>query len=226
MGDQPTRVVIIEDDTNIAGLVQLAIQDHAVATLAHNAADGENAVQAVDPHVVVLDLGLPDRDGIEVLRELRVQRPHIGILCLTARVEEVERIIGFEVGADDYVTKPFSPRELSGRIRALARRVVDTAPAPAQATTTIDSVVIDHERREVSVGGTLTEFTRLEFDLLAHLAVHRGKALGRTDLLRDVWGHEWLGGSRTVDVHVAQLRRKLDDHATVSTVRGVGYRLE
>jgi two-component system OmpR family response regulator len=232
MADDPSGtanlgIVVIEDDVVISGLITkvLSAEGHSVAA-SRTAADGFEAIRTSEPDVVVLDLGLPDMDGTAVIRRLRAEGDRVGIVCVTARTDEIDRVLGFELGADDYVTKPFSPRELAGRVRALGRRVRRLAgPADAERLE-FGGVVVDVGRKEVSVLGEPIATTPMERDLIEYLARNRGLAVSRLQILEAVWGHDWLGESRTVDMHVAQIRRKLGSAADISTVRGVGYRLE
>jgi DNA-binding response OmpR family regulator len=170
--------------------------------------------------MIVLDVGLPGIDGFDVCRELR-RRSQVPILMLTARDEEVDRVAGLEVGADDYVTKPFSPRELAARIKAILRR---SEPQPPADMLTLGSLVIDRNAREVTVDGGQVELTAKEFDLLACLTENAGFVLTRDRLLELVWGFDFPGGTRTVDVHVASVRRKLGCPELIRTVRGSGYK--
>jgi DNA-binding response OmpR family regulator len=172
---------------------------------------------------VLLDLNLPDGDGVDVCRTLRQRSAHLGIIAVTARAEERDRIIGLRVGADDYVVKPFSMAELQARIEALLRRAAAYAPAPRE-TARIGPLRIDHAARTVEVDGRPVALTRKEFDILASLARQPGVALTRERILLDVWQTTW-SGRHTLEVHVASLRAKLGDPDLVQTVRGVGYRL-
>ncbi len=184
---------------------------------------GEEALAELTRHpirIVVLDVGLPGMDGFDVCREVR-RRSQVPILMLTARDEEVDRVAGLEVGADDYVTKPFSPRELAARIKAILRRTEPQAPADVLM---LDSVVVDRSAREVTVEERIVELTAKEFDLLACLIENAGLVLTRDQLLDLVWGFDFPGGTRTVDVHVASLRRKLGVPDLIRTVRGAGYK--
>jgi DNA-binding response OmpR family regulator len=184
---------------------------------------GEEALAEVGRHpvrMIVLDVGLPGMDGFDVCRELR-RRSQVPILMLTARDEEVDRVAGLEVGADDYVTKPFSPRELAARIKAILRR---SEPQPPADMLALGSIVIDRNAREVTVDNGQIELTAKEFDLLACLAENAGFVLTRDRLLDLVWGFDFPGGTRTVDVHVASLRRKLGCPEMIRTVRGSGYK--
>ena len=218
-------IVVIEDDQNISDLVALYLRREGFRVL--QAQDGEQGLAYVDrerPKLVVVDVGLPgDLDGFDVCRRLRAVGD-VPVVMLTARDDEVDRVIGLEFGADDYVTKPFSPRELVARVRAILRR----AGSPARAEPSIlevGTIVIDTGRREVRLGDAVVALTSREFDLLAYLAVNSGLALSRQQLLDGVWGEGWYGDERTVDVHVRQLRKKLGDGLPLTTVWGVGYRL-
>jgi DNA-binding response OmpR family regulator len=223
-GDGDT-IVVIEDDHNISDLVALYLRREGFRVL--QADDAEHGLGYVDrerPQLVVVDIGLPGAlDGLEVCRVLR-SRGEIPVVILTARDDEVDRIVGLELGADDYVTKPFSPRELVARVRAILRRV--GAPARSEpAVLEVGDVVVDTGRREVRRGDGVVAMTTREFDLLAYLVANRGLALSRRQLLDGVWGDGWYGDERTVDVHVRQLRKKLGDELPLTTVWGVGYRL-
>ncbi|MBI2168714.1 MAG: response regulator transcription factor [Actinobacteria bacterium] len=216
-------VVVVDDEANIADLVEmyLAQADFRVV----KAATGEQALAAVSEHspdLVVLDVGLPDLDGLEVCRRVRATS-RVPIIFLTARDDEVDRVVGLELGADDYVTKPFSPRELVARVKAVLRRA-EGAPAPE--VIRVGSVEVDLGRREVRVDDRVMELTTREFDLLRFLAERKGLALSRRQILDGAWGAGWYGDERTVDVHMAQVRKKLGSGLRITTVRGVGYRLE
>jgi DNA-binding response OmpR family regulator len=217
-------VVVIEDDANIAELVDLYLRRDGFRVLV--ARDGEVGLELVRrerPRMVILDVGLPgERDGFEICRTLRAEGSW-PVLFLTARDDEIDRVLGLELGADDYVTKPFSPRELVARVRTVLRRT--ERPPLGEATVSIGEITIDPSRREVSLGGVLVVLTPREFDLLAWMANHKGFVLSRQQLLDGVWGSSWYGDARTVDVHVAQLRRKLGPDLPLATIRGVGYRM-
>lgn len=202
------------------------------------AADGPTAVEMArqtPPDLILLDIMLPKLDGFEVCRLLR-QELRVPIIMLTARTDEVDKVVGLEVGADDYLTKPFSMRELLARIKAQLRRVrllrEEFAPEPAGATRRLcfDDLTLDLERHEASLGGAPLALKPKEYELLVYLAQHRGKTLSRDRLLEEVWGWDFSGGSRTVDVHVRWLREKLEvdpaDPVRLVTVRGAGYRFE
>lgn len=217
-------VVVVEDDSNIADLVDLYLRRDGFRVLI--ATDGDAGLELVRrerPRMVVLDVGLPgERDGFEVCRVLRAEGD-CPVLFLTARDDEIDRVLGLELGADDYLTKPFSPRELVARVRAVLRR---SERRPTEGgVVSVGSVVVDPARREVHVGTVLVALTAREFELLYWMCDHKGFVLSRKQLLDGAWGAGWYGDERTVDVHVAQLRRKLGDELPLSTVRGVGYRL-
>ena len=221
----PGTVVVVEDDPHIADLVDLYLRREGFRVVAAtNGSDGLAVIERERPRLVVLDLGLPGQmDGLEVCRRIR-QVGSLPVLMLTARDGEIDRILGLELGADDYVTKPFSPRELVARVKAILRRADGPAPAPP-ATVTIDRVEVDSGRREARVDGVPVPLTTREFDLLAFLGDNHGLALSRQQLLDGVWGPGWFGDERTVDVHVGQLRKKLGGALPLTTVWGVGYRL-
>jgi DNA-binding response OmpR family regulator len=216
-------VVVVEDDPHIADLVDLYLRRDGYRVLL--APDGEKGLALFaqeDPWIVILDVGLPGaKDGFDVCREIRA-KSKVPVLFLTARDDEVDRILGLELGADDYLVKPFSPRELVARVRAILRRTRE-APAP-QEVVTIEGLEVDLRRREVRQAGEVLALTTREFDLLAFLANNIGLALSRQQLLSGVWGSDWYGDERTVDVHVAQLRKKLGPDLPLATVWGVGYR--
>jgi DNA-binding response OmpR family regulator len=214
--------VVIEDDEAIGALVVAYLEGAGFRAVCEQTGEaGLKAVERHDPRVVVLDLSLPDLDGLEVCRQLRASR-RVPILILTARDEEVDRIIGLELGADDYVTKPFSPRELVARVRAVLRRA---EPAPEESgIIELGDVRLDRRQRRVAVAGSSVPLRTLEFELLAELVENAGRVVTRDRLLERVWGLSFAGGTRTVDVHVAQLRKKLARPDLIETVRGVGYR--
>ena len=222
-GDAGT-IVVVEDDPNIADLVDLYLRRDGFRVI--QATSGEAGLAAVDrerPRLVLLDIGLPgEMDGFEVCRRLQ-SKSRVPVLMLTARDSEMDRVVGLELGADDYVTKPFSPRELVARVRAILRRA--EAALPAKDVAQIGGVDVDRPRREARVDGSVVQLTAKEFDLLSYLADSVGLVLTRRQLLDGVWGSGWYGDERTVDVHVRQLRKKLGDALPLTTVWGVGYRM-
>jgi two-component system, OmpR family, response regulator RegX3 len=222
------KLLLVEDDRSIADTLVEGLTD-AGHTVTH-VATGEAAIAARDYELVLLDLGLPDMDGRDVCRALRQRSATIPIIMLTARSEEFDRVLGLELGADDYVTKPFSLRELVARIRAVGRRTGDTQPGTADRDTsapqTIGDLELDRRTRRVRIGGEEISLTAKEFDLLAFLANDVGAVHTRTEILESVWDAHWYGPTKTVDAHVASLRKKLGDHAWIESVRGVGFRLE
>jgi DNA-binding response OmpR family regulator len=216
-------VLVVEDEPAIAELQRryLAQAGYGVHVEAGGSA-ALDAVRRLRPVLVVLDVGLPDLDGVEVCRRLRAGGDWTPVVFVTARDDEVDRLVGLEMGADDYVTKPFSPRELVARVTAVLRRTQDgTNPEPLVR----GPVRLDPAAREVTVAGEPLSLTLTEFNLLEALLRSQGRVLGRSELLARAWGHADYGASRTVDVHVAQLRAKLGDVCPIETVRGVGYRM-
>ncbi len=219
-----TSVVVVEDEPDIADLLALYLEREGWRVhLAGNGRDGLEVIRARRPDFVVLDVGLPgDLDGFAVCRELR-QTSDVPVLFLTARDDEVDRILGLEMGADDYVTKPFSPREIVARIKAVLRRGgIQREPS---ASADYGSVQVSVERREVTVDGQPVALATQEQALLEVLVRNEGVVMSRQQLLDQAWGEDWVGDPRTVDVHVRQLRRKLGDDLPLVTVRGFGYRL-
>ena len=223
MSTEAGTVVVIEDDPHIADLVDLYLRREGFRVLL--AGDGEHGLSLVkqeNPWIVILDVGLPgEKDGFDVCREIRA-KGNLPLLFLTARDDEVDRILGLELGADDYLTKPFSPRELVARVKAILRRSRDAGVE--QDIVIVGDLEVDLRRREVRLAGEVVALTTREFDLLAFLSINIGLALSRQQLLDGVWGSDWYGDERTVDVHVAQLRKKLGDELPLATVWGVGYR--
>jgi len=216
-------ILVVDDEPNISDLVELYLRRDGYRVV--KADDGETALEAVGrhrPRLIVLDVGLPDIDGLEVCKRVR-QTSQIPVIFLTARDTEIDRVLGLELGADDYVTKPFSPAELVARVKAVLRRAEE---GPAAEIVQVGGVTIDMGRREVRVRGEPAAFTTKEFDLLKFLAEQPGLALSRQQILDGVWGFDWFGDVRTVDVHIAQVRKKVDDAVQIDTVRGVGYRLD
>lgn len=215
-------VLIVEDDQRIGALVRTYLERDGWACVWVRS--GEEALAELDRHdvaLVLLDLGLPGIGGLDVCRRIAATVP---VIIVTARDDEADRVAGLELGADDYVTKPFSPRELAARVRAVLRRAARVT-AVAEEELTAGDVRLRPAEREVFVDGAEVQLTQREFDLLAYLLVQRDRVVGRDELLEAVWGFLSPGQTRTVDVHVAQLRRRLDRPDLIRTVRGVGYRV-
>jgi DNA-binding response OmpR family regulator len=216
------EVLLVEDDRAIAEPLVSGLERHGF-DVRHVTTGGE-ALDAPPADVVLLDLGLPDIDGYEVCRRLR-SRCDVPIIVVSARSEEADRVIGLELGADDYLVKPFGLRELVARIRAVTRRASATAASGGSGTQQIGELEIDRRSHRVTVAGAEVQLTPKEFGLLALLAEDPGAVVTRHDILSEVWDPNWYGPTRTLDVHVASLRRKLGDPDWVETVRSVGYRL-
>jgi DNA-binding response OmpR family regulator len=220
-------ILLVDDEPSIIQLARMYLEREGFHI--ESASDGEAALQKVareHPALVVLDVMLPKLDGFEVCRRLRASQDPTAILMLTARDEDIDKILGLELGADDYLTKPFNPRELVARVKAILRRgervakVTDTAPVH------LGDLTIDPARREVRLAARSLNLRTQEFDLLLTLAEHRGLVLSREQILQKAWGFDFYGQTRTVDVHIAHLRRKLEDSSVkIETVTGVGYKL-
>ena len=225
MAAQAQTVLVVEDESSIASFVALYLKNagYAVRTAA-TGGDALSQVESERPDLIVLDLMLPDMDGIEVCRRIR-KSSDLPILMLTARDEDVDKIIGLEVGADDYLTKPFNPRELVARVKSILRRSVPDRREMESKQIVHGDLEIDAGRREARVSGEEVQLAPKEFDLLWELLDHRGLVLTRDQLLERVWGYTFAGDTRTVDVHVRQLRRKLGDASPIVTVWGVGYKV-
>jgi len=217
------HILLVEDDRSIAVSVIDGLQ--AAGYSVSHASTGAAALDAPPADAVLLDLGLPDIDGRDVCRALRA-RGNVPIIMLTARGDEFDRVLGLELGADDYVTKPFSMRELVARIRAVTRRTALDPVGDPNPTQNIGPLEIDRRTRRVRVHGVEVTFTAKEFDLLAYLAGDPGAVFTRTDILEHVWDVNWFGPTKTVDAHVAAIRKKLGDQRWIEAVRGVGFRLE
>jgi two-component system, OmpR family, alkaline phosphatase synthesis response regulator PhoP len=225
MAAKARTVLVVEDETSIASFVALYLKNagYGIRTVG----TGQEALDTLAherPDLIVLDLMLPDLDGIEVCKRVR-QSSDVPILMLTARDEDVDKIIGLEVGADDYLTKPFNPRELVARVKSILRRSVPERRELQTRQITHGKLEIDAGRREVQVDGEEVQLAPKEFDLLWELLDHRGLVLTRDQLLERVWGYTFAGDTRTVDVHVRQLRRKLGEASPIVTVWGVGYKV-
>jgi two-component system, OmpR family, response regulator RegX3 len=227
------NVLLVEDEESIVEPLREALGREGFDTsVARTAAEALQLARSAEPDVVLLDVMLPDGSGFDVCRELR-RESAVPIIMVTARGEEADRIVGLEIGADDYVTKPFSAREVVARIRAVLRRTdgrPGRAEAPADGTPLrVGELELDVARRTATFGGAPLQLSRKEFDVLALLATEEGRVVTRERLLEEVWGTTWFGSTKTLDVHVSGLRRKLGDDPSASaylrTVRGVGFRL-
>jgi DNA-binding response OmpR family regulator len=221
-GAERGLILVVEDESAIADVIRLNLAKAGYGVhLERDGTAGLAAILALRPAAVILDIGLPGLDGIEVCRRLRAGNDWTPVLFVTARDDEVDRIIGLELGADDYVTKPFSPRELVARVTSVLRR---SQGSPGDHDhLVVGEVRLDPAQRRVFVGEDEVELTATEFDLLAYLMRRPGQVFGREQLISDVWGYSAAGAVRTVDVHIAQVRFKLGDASPIRTVRGVGY---
>lgn len=219
-------ILLVDDEPSIIQLSQMYLEREGFRV--DSVKDGESALSAVErlrPALVVLDVMLPKLDGFEVCRRLRASHPNTAILMLTARDEDIDKILGLELGADDYLTKPFNPRELVARVKAILRRGERQASAEVKPIR-IGDLVIDPARREARLSDSTLDLRTQEFDLLLTLAGHRGLVLSREQILQKAWGFDFYGQTRTVDVHVAHLRKKLEGSSVkIETVTGVGYKL-
>ncbi len=219
-------ILVVDDDANITQLARMYLERDGYRV--HSAGDGRKALEAVaelHPALVVLDIMLPEIDGLEVCRRLRSLNNPVYILMLTARDEDIDKIVGLEMGGDDYMTKPFNPRELVARVKAALRRA-ERSTQPQTDPLILGDIVIDPARREVVLKDQFIQIRTQEFDLLLVLAEHKGFVLTREQLLELAWGYNFYGQSRTVDVHVSQLRHKLEgSQVRIETVTGVGYKL-
>jgi DNA-binding response OmpR family regulator len=214
--------MVVEDEAAIADVMRLNLAKAGYGVhVERDGTAGLAAIRALRPAAVILDIGLPGLDGIEVCRRLRAQDDWTPVLFVTARDDEVDRIVGLELGADDYVTKPFSPRELVARVTSVLRR--SQGGPEGSPDLVVGGVRLDQADRRVFVDGAEVELTATEFDLLGYLMRRPGRVFSREQLISEVWGYSAAGGVRTVDVHIAQVRAKLGGASPIRTVRGVGY---
>lgn len=221
-----SKILIIDDEPSILNLVSAYLKPEGYEV--YTAADGPTglkAAKAYKPDLIVLDIMLPGMDGLELLSRLR-RESEVYVILLTARTEETDKIVGLSVGADDYVTKPFSPRELVARIKAALRRLKTGTGSSGDEILSFQRVRLDAGARIVTVNDIPIDLTAIEFDLLKALAENRGRVLTREQLLEKVWGGSYYGEMRVVDVHLGHVRQKLGDESLITTVRGVGYRFE
>ncbi len=220
------KILVVDDEKSILDLVEAYLRPEGYQV--YRALDGPSALKAArayKPDIIVLDIMLPGMDGLEVLAQLR-RESDVYVIMLTARSEETDKIVGLSVGADDYVTKPFSPRELAARIKAALRRLRAEAGVSGDRVLAFEHIRIDTGSRRVWVDDREVELTATEFELLKALAEMPGRVLSREQLLQRVWGYDYYGEIRVVDVHIGHIRRKLGDERFIATVRGVGYRFE
>lgn len=219
------RILVVDDEPNIVDLVTMYLEREGYRV--ESATDGAQAlkqIQELEPALVVLDLMLPEMDGFEVCRQTRLNSD-VPIIMLTARDDDVDKIVGLELGADDYLTKPFNARELVARVKAILRRA-DRSPRPSEKPLHLADLTIDPARREVTVGGEQIDLRAKEFDLLQAFGENKGIVLSRDKLLNLAWGYDFYGQTRTVDVHVAHLRKRIKgSQVQIETVTGVGYKL-
>lgn len=229
------RVLVVDDEKHITELVKFNLEkENYIVLTAHDGLEGFSAAKREKPDLIILDIMLPGIDGFECCRRIQ-KEPDIGdtpIIMLTARSEEIDKILGLEIGADDYITKPFSPREVVARVKARLRRKTtnDIVLRDGAAPLKVDGLVIDSERFEVVLNGDKLDLTPKEFELLKFLVRSRGRVLSREYLLENIWGYEYIGDSRTVDVHIRHLRQKIEtDPANpqfIETIRGIGYKFK
>jgi len=220
-------ILLVDDEPNIIELAQLYLEREGFRII--SVQDGKAALEAVKKHrptLMVLDLMLPEMDGLDVCRTLRENKDPVAILMLTARDEDIDKILGLELGADDYLTKPFNPRELVARVKAVLRRGKEESGTEQEKIIQVGDLVVDPLRREVSIAGEKVEVRTQEFDLLYTLVQHPGIVLSRDQLLNLAWGYDYFGNTRTVDVHIGHLRKKLlSSNVSIETITGVGYKL-
>jgi DNA-binding response OmpR family regulator len=220
-------VLLVDDEPNIIQLARLYLEREGYKVI--SAPDGKTALDTIrtkKPNLVVLDVMLPELDGLEVCKRLRREKNNIPVIILTARDDDIDKILGLELGADDYMTKPFNPRELTARVKAILRRAERFGKEATGELVRIGNLVIDPARREVSVGDKTIQLRSQEFEVLWVLGKNRGLVLSREKLLNLAWGFEYFGQTRTVDVHIAQLRSKIEGSGVhIETVTGIGYKL-
>jgi two-component system alkaline phosphatase synthesis response regulator PhoP len=222
-----TRILIIDDESSIHNVLSAYLKAEGYEfQSAYDGQEGLEAARSFKPDIIVLDVMLPGMDGIELLAKLR-RESNIYVIMLTARSEETDKIVGLSVGADDYLTKPFSPRELIARIKAALRRLQNPSDSVGERTVlSFAHLRIDIAARRVWVDENLIDLTSIEFDILLVLAQHQSMVLSREQLLEKIWGYDYFGDTRVVDVHIGHIRQKLGDESLIETVRGVGYRFE
>ncbi|MDX9865474.1 MAG: response regulator transcription factor [Anaerolineaceae bacterium] len=221
-----TKILVIDDEPGILNLVKAYLEPEGYQVYtAESGPAGLQAARSFKPDLLVLDIMLPGMDGIELLSKLR-RESDVYVILLTAKTEETDKIVGLSIGADDYVTKPFSPRELVARIKAALRRSQGGAGSSENTLFAFRHLRLDTGSRKAWMDDSLVELTAIEFDLLRALAENHGMVLSREQLLEKVWGYDYFGEMRVVDVHIGHIRQKLGDETLISTIRGVGYRFE
>ncbi len=222
-----TRILIIDDESSIHNVLSAYLKAEGYEfQSAYDGPEGLETARSFKPDIIVLDVMLPGMDGIELLAKLR-RESNVYVIMLTARSGETDKIVGLSVGADDYLTKPFSPRELVARIKAALRRLQNpTDSVGERAVLSFTHLRIDIAERRVWVGENLIDLTSIEFDILLVLAQHQSMVLSREQLLEKIWGYDYFGDTRVVDVHIGHIRQKLGDESLIETIRGVGYRFE
>ncbi|NLG86988.1 MAG: response regulator transcription factor [Firmicutes bacterium] len=225
------KILVVDDEESILRLVSYNLEREGYEVL--TAADGNKAlaiIEAEKPDLVILDLMLPGMDGIDICRHLRLARNHVPIIMLTARDDEIDKVLGLQLGADDYVTKPFSPKELMARVYSVLRRYRLKSEADQEQCLTVGDLVVYPERFQASLKGCRLDLTPKEFELLTYLVQNRGRVLSRDQLLDALWGYTFVGDTRIIDVHISHLREKLqEDHKSprfIKTIHGVGYKFE
>jgi two-component system alkaline phosphatase synthesis response regulator PhoP len=219
-------VLLVDDEPSILQLIRMYLErENFRVEVAGDGLAGLEAVKRLNPHLVVLDVMLPELDGFEVCRRLRAENNQVAVIMLTARDEDIDKILGLELGADDYLTKPFNPRELVARIKAILRRAERAAPMDGSPISLAD-LIVDPIRREARFGGQILDLRTQEFEVLFTLARQPGRVFTREQLLQQAWGFDFYGQTRTVDVHIAHLRKRLSGSSvTIETVTGIGYKL-
>lgn len=228
------RILVVEDDSHVVELVKACLEPEGYSvTVARDGDAGMAEALKGDHDLIILDIMLPGRDGWDICRALAAEEraaPPVPVIMLTAKGAEVDRVLGLELGADDYLVKPFSPRELLARVRALLRRMDSTRPSEDRSRVTLGDLVVDESSYQATASGHPIQLTPREFELLHFLASHSGQVLSRDQILEGVWGIDYPGTTRTVDEHVKRIRKKLaeagDSSVTIETVWGVGYRLD
>ncbi len=219
-------ILLVDDEISIIQLAQLYLKREGFSCqFETNGMSAYHTIQSIKPDLIVLDIMLPGMDGFELCRKLRAERNNVPILMLTAREDDIDKILGLELGADDYMTKPFNPRELVARVKAILRRLERVEPESNEILR-VGDLEIDLARREVRCQGEILELRAQEFEVLLVFVKHKGLVLSREQLLNLAWGYDFLGQTRTVDVHIAQLRRKLNrSKVRIDTITGIGYKL-